>query len=53
MKYLIAPVIMVCALAGTIGLMKLIQKFFPDSGNSVAGTQEWIDKHSKNKVDEN
>lgn len=55
MKYLLVPVIMVCVIGGTVGALKLIQNFFPESGNTVEKTQEWIDKHqttaTKNKQD--
>ena len=27
MQYLLVPVIMICALGGTVGILKLIQKF--------------------------
>lgn len=46
MKYLLVPVIMACAIGGTVGALKLIKKFFPDAGSTVEKTQEWIDKHN-------
>lgn len=46
MQYLLVPVIMVCAIGGTVGILKLIGKFFPNSGKTMEKTQEWIDKHS-------
>lgn len=45
MQYLLVPVIMVCAIGGTVGALKLIKKFFPDSDKSVKKTEEWIEKH--------
>lgn len=45
-QYLLVPVIMVCAIGGTVGALKLIKKFFPGAGNTVEKTQEWIDRHS-------
>ncbi|MDO4961573.1 MAG: hypothetical protein Q4E57_06950 [Eubacteriales bacterium] len=47
MQYLLVPVIMVCAIGGTVGILKLIQKFFPGSEKTIDKTQEWIDKHSQ------
>ena len=29
LKFLLVPVIMACAIGGTVGILKLIQKFFP------------------------
>lgn len=29
LKFLLVPVIMACAVGGTVGILKLIQKFFP------------------------
>ncbi len=29
LKFLLVPVIMVCALGGTVGIIKLIEKVFP------------------------
>lgn len=46
MQYLLVPVIMVCAIGGTVGALKLIKKFFSNAGNTMEKTQEWIDKHS-------
>ena len=46
MQYLLVPVIMGCAICGTVGALKLIQKFFPNSGKTVEKTHEWVDKHS-------
>lgn len=46
MQYLLVPVIMVCAIGGTVGALKLIKKFFPNAGDTVDRTQEWIDRHS-------
>lgn len=45
MQYLLVPVIMVCAIGGTVGALKLIRKFFPNSGRIVKKTEEWIEKH--------
>lgn len=45
MQYLLVPVIMILAIGGTIGLLKLIQKFFPNSSKSADRAQEWIEKH--------
>lgn len=28
MKFLLVPIIMICSMAGTIGILKLIRKFF-------------------------
>lgn len=46
MRILLVPVIIACALGGTVGVLKLIQKFFPGAGKTVEKTQEWIDKHN-------
>ena len=34
MQYLLVPVIMGCAICGTVGALKLIQKFFPNSATA-------------------
>ena len=31
MNFLLVPVIMLCAIVGTVGMLKLIQKFFPNA----------------------
>lgn len=38
-------VIIACALGGTVGILKLIRKFFPSSGKTLEKTEEWIEKH--------
>lgn len=43
MKFLLVPVIMVCALAGTVGMLKLIGRFFPDA----AGIERWFREWTK------
>ncbi|MCD8053140.1 MAG: hypothetical protein LUF00_03660 [Lachnospiraceae bacterium] len=45
MKYLLVPVIMAAAIVGTVGIIKLIQHFFPDAGKTMDKTDEWIKKH--------
>ncbi len=45
MQYLLVPVIMLLAIGGTVGLLKLIQKFFPSSCKTAERAQKWIDKH--------
>ncbi|MDO4962236.1 MAG: hypothetical protein Q4E57_10390 [Eubacteriales bacterium] len=45
MQYLLVPVIMGCAIGGTVGALKLIQKFFPNAGKTVEKTLGWIEKH--------
>lgn len=44
-KFLLVPVIMACALGGTIGLLKVIKHFFPGADNITKRTEEWIDTH--------
>ncbi len=45
LQILLVPVIIICALGGTVGILKLIRRFFPDSGKSVEKAEEWIEKH--------
>ena len=45
LQILLVPVIIACALGGTVGALKLIQKFFPGAGKTVEKTEEWIEKH--------
>ncbi|MEY8392896.1 hypothetical protein AALA98_16390 [Lachnospiraceae bacterium 45-W7] len=45
LQILLVPVIMACALGGTVGILKLIRKFFPNAGTSVEKTEVWIEKH--------
>ena len=45
MKYLLVPVIMCCAIGGTVGALKLIQRYFPDSGKIAEKAEEWIANH--------
>lgn len=45
MKYLLVPVIIICAIAGTVGILKLIQKIFPGSAKIASKAEEWIEKH--------
>lgn len=45
LQILLVPVIIACALGGTVTVLKLIRKFFPDSGKIVDKTEEWIEKH--------
>lgn len=45
MQILLVPVIIVCALGGTVGVLKLIRKFFPNAGKSAAKAEEWIERH--------
>ncbi|WP_296879953.1 hypothetical protein [Thomasclavelia sp.] len=42
---ILVPVIIGCALGGTVGILKVIHKFFPNAKNSVEKTEEWIEKH--------
>ncbi len=46
LQILLVPVIILCAFGGTVGLLKLIQKFFPGAFRAAEKTQEWIDKHN-------
>lgn len=45
LQILLVPVIIACALGGTVGILKLIRKFFPNSGKTIEKTEEWIEKH--------
>lgn len=45
MEIVLVPVIMVCALGGTIGLLKLIQKVVPNSTRTKERADEWIEQH--------
>lgn len=47
MKFFLVPVIIVCALLGTVGVLKLIQKIFPSSSKIEGKAEEWIDKHKE------
>lgn len=40
MKILLVPVIMVCAGTGTVGMLKLIQTFFPDMGKIIGKKED-------------
>lgn len=44
-QILLVPVIIVCALIGTVGVLKVIQKFFPNAGRTVEKTEEWIERY--------
>lgn len=44
MSFVLVPVIIACALGGTVGLLKLIQKFAPDSANIAGGVHDRIDQ---------
>lgn len=45
MKIILVPVIMGCALIGSVGLIKLIGRLFPDARDIAGKTQEWLDDH--------
>lgn len=45
MKHLLVPVIMCCAIGGTVGALKLIHKYFPDACKTQEQTEEWIKNH--------
>lgn len=48
MEYLLVPVIMVCAIGGTVGALKVIGKLFPNSTNIAQRGQDWADRHGAN-----
>lgn len=43
--YILLPVIIVCAIGGTVGMLCTIQKLFPYAGKYVEKTKEWINKN--------
>lgn len=45
MKYLLVPIIMGLAVGGTVGALKLIRKFFPESEKTKEKAEEWIEQH--------
>lgn len=45
MQFVLVPVIIGVATGGTIGILKLIQTFFPDARKTIEKTEEWIEKH--------
>lgn len=45
MKYFLVPVIMAAAVGGTVGALKLIRRFFPESDQTIEKADEWIEKH--------
>lgn len=47
MKILMVPVIMLCALGGTIGLLKLIGHFFPGAVLFEKKAREWAENTSE------
>lgn len=44
MSFVRVPVIIACALGGTVGLLKLIQKFAPDSANIEGDARDRIER---------
>lgn len=47
LKFLLVPVIMVCAVGGTVGILKLIQKFFPGGVHRDPVTKKIEDEMKK------
>lgn len=48
MEYQLVPVIMVCAIGGTVGALKLIGRLFPNATNIAQCGQDWADRHGAN-----
>lgn len=44
-KILLVPVIMGCALGGTVGIIKAIQHFFPEMDRLTRPFDQWNDPH--------
>lgn len=51
MKFLLVPVIMVCALAGTVGMLKLISRFFPGASGIERWFREWTQKQEEARTE--
>lgn len=49
LKYLLVPVIIICALGGTVGILKLMGKFFPNGVRRDPFTKK-IEDATKNGV---
>lgn len=47
MKFLMVPVIMACALGGTIGMLKLIGHFFPNANKIEKKAREWAEQNKR------
>lgn len=45
MGILLVPVIIACALGGTVGMLKLIGKAFPNATRTKERADEWIERH--------
>lgn len=44
LKFLLVPVVMGCALGGTVGLIKVIRHVFPGIDNIAKRPDEWDEK---------
>ena len=42
-NFLLVPVIIACALGGTVGLLKLIRHFFPKAARIEGRAREWAE----------
>ena len=45
MKIILVPVIIACALGGTVGMLKLIGHIFPDASKIEEKARKWVDEH--------